>query len=100
MQADMDELVHMRLDGKMAELLIRVNPELYQPYVVYENGKPVLNVILKRLYTVRSELLFSSGGGCRISLSNGDSSRTHMILVWPTRTLMGNSAPSNGMWMI
>jgi hypothetical protein len=60
MQADMDELVHMRLDGKMAELLMRVDPELYQPYVVYKNGKPVLYVVLKKaLYgTLRAALLF------------------------------------------
>ena len=48
MQADMDELVHMRLDGKMAELLVRVDPSLYEKYVVYENGKPVLYVVLKK----------------------------------------------------
>jgi hypothetical protein len=60
MQAVMDELVHMRLDGKMAELLIRIDPELYQKYVVYENGKPVLYVVLKKaLYkTLRAALLF------------------------------------------
>jgi hypothetical protein len=44
MQADMDKLVHMRLDGKMAELLVRVDPSRYEKYVVYENSKPVLYV--------------------------------------------------------
>ena len=60
MQADMDKLVHMRLDGKMAELLVRVDPDLYEKYIVYENGKPVLYVVLKKaLYgTLRAALLF------------------------------------------
>jgi hypothetical protein len=30
MQAEMDKLVHMQLDGKMVELLVLVNPDLYQ----------------------------------------------------------------------
>jgi hypothetical protein len=60
MQVDMDELVHMRLDGRMAELLVRIDPSKYEKYTVYENGKPVIYVILKKaLYgTLRAALLF------------------------------------------
>ena len=60
MQAEMDEVVHMRLEGKMADLLVRINPQLYHKYVVIENGKPVLYVVLKKaLYgTLRAALLF------------------------------------------
>ena len=29
MQVDMDELVYMRLDGKMAEIMIRIDPQVY-----------------------------------------------------------------------
>jgi hypothetical protein len=60
MQAEMDELVHMRLEGKMAELLIRIDPQLYRKYVQDENGKQVLYVELKKaLYgTLRAALLF------------------------------------------
>lgn len=39
MQADMDELVHMRLEGTMAELLVRLDPKLYRKYVEVVNGK-------------------------------------------------------------
>ena len=39
MQADMDDLVHMRLEGKMAELLVRCDPKLYRKYVRTEGGK-------------------------------------------------------------
>jgi Reverse transcriptase (RNA-dependent DNA polymerase) len=60
MQADMDEVVHMRLEGKMAELLSKVDPDLYQPYIKTVGGKPVLYVVLKKaLYgTLRAALLF------------------------------------------
>ena len=60
MQVDMDEVVHMRLEGKMTELLVRIDPTKYQKYVVIENGKPVIYVMLKKaLYgTLRAALLF------------------------------------------
>jgi len=60
MQADMDELVHVRLVGKMVEMLLEIDRELYGPYVVYEKGEPVIYVeLLKALYgTVRAAWLF------------------------------------------
>jgi hypothetical protein len=60
MQADMDELVHMKLEGKMAELLVKIEPKLYRKYVQIEKGKEVLYVELKKaLYgTLRAALLF------------------------------------------
>ena len=60
MQADMDEIVHMRLEGTMAQLLIKLDPSLYKKYTVIENGKPVLYLLmLKALYgTLRAALLF------------------------------------------
>jgi hypothetical protein len=60
MQADMDELVHMRLEGTMAELLVQLDPKMYRKYVQTVNGKSVLYVELKKaLYgTMRAALLF------------------------------------------
>ena len=60
MQADMDETVHMNLEGKMAELLVKIDPKLYRPFILTENGKPVLYVELnKALYgTLKAALLF------------------------------------------
>ena len=60
LQADMDELVHMKLQGKMAELLVKLDPKLYRKYVQIEKGKQVLYVELKKaLYgTLRAALLF------------------------------------------
>ena len=51
MQAENDELVHMRLEGHMAELIVKLDPKLYRKYVCFEKGKPVLYVELaKALY--------------------------------------------------
>jgi hypothetical protein len=60
MQADMDETVHMKMEGKMAELLVRIDPKLYRKHVQLENGKQVLYVELKKaLYgTLKAALLF------------------------------------------
>jgi hypothetical protein len=40
MQADMDEVVHMKLEGQMAELLVQLDPKLYRNYLHHNNGKP------------------------------------------------------------
>ena len=59
MQADIDELVHVRLDGDLARLLIQVDPS-YEQFVVEEKGKPVIYTELdKALYgTLQAALLF------------------------------------------
>ena len=50
----------MRLQGKMAELICRLDPALYRKYITNEDGKPVLYVKLnKALYgTLKAALLF------------------------------------------
>ena len=60
MQVDMDELIFMRVDGKMAEIMVRIDPQLYNKFVVEERGKKVIYVELKKaLYgTLRAALLF------------------------------------------
>jgi hypothetical protein len=60
MQADMDEVIHMRLAGPLAMLLTKVNDEKYTKFVTHENGKPVMYVrIVKALYgTLQAALLF------------------------------------------
>ena len=51
MQADMDETVHIRMEGRMAELICKLDPSMYRPFIVYEKGKPVLYAeLLKALY--------------------------------------------------
>jgi hypothetical protein len=45
MHADMDELVHMKLEGPLAELLTKVDPDAYRKFIT-ERGKPVIYVEL------------------------------------------------------
>jgi hypothetical protein len=61
MQADIDEVVHVKFEGEMAEMLVKLDPKLYRKYVKNENGKSVLYVelVLKALYgTLKAVLLF------------------------------------------
>ena len=60
MQGDQDETVHMKLEGKLAELLAQCDPTKYQPYLTTENGKTILYVeLVKALYgTIRAALIF------------------------------------------
>jgi len=60
MQADMDELVHIRFTGQMVELLLEIDQEMYKPCIVLERGKKVMYVkLLKALYsTLRVAQLF------------------------------------------
>lgn len=60
MQADVDEVTHVRLAGPLATLLARVDPETYEKYITYEKGKPVIYVKLKKALcgTLQAALLF------------------------------------------
>jgi hypothetical protein len=60
LHADIDEVLHMQIDGPMAKLLVDIDPDLYEPYLTEENGKPVIYVKLKKaLYgTLQAALLF------------------------------------------
>ena len=61
-QTDMtgDEKVIMKIRGPLVEMLISLDPELYKPFVIYENGVMVVYVeLLKALYgTLQAALLF------------------------------------------
>ena len=60
MQADMDELVHVRFTGKMVDLLLEVDHDMYAPYVTHEGRERVMYMeLLKALYgTVWAAQLF------------------------------------------
>ena len=60
MQADIDEIVNMKIEGKMAQLMKKIDTNKYEKYKVMEKGKPVIYVrLLKALYgTLKSALLF------------------------------------------
>ena len=61
LHAENDENILMLLHGKLAELLIKVDPSLYRKYVItLKQGVPMLYVKLtKDLYDIlRSAILF------------------------------------------
>ena len=60
MQVDQVELLHVKVAGKMAEIMVQIDPALYTKYVILEHGKKVLYIELKKaLYgTLRAALLF------------------------------------------
>jgi len=60
MHADMDAEVRVCLVGKMAELLVKINPDRYSSCVTWEKGKMILYMCLKKaLYgTLQAALLF------------------------------------------
>ena len=59
--ADMEDDIHMLLEGTIAELIVKLDPTLYRKYI-WENkqGKPMLYVKLRKaLYgTLQAALLF------------------------------------------
>jgi hypothetical protein len=60
MQADMEGEVHMKMEGTIAELLVKLDPKLYRKCVQTQHGKSVMCVKLKKaLYgTLQAALLF------------------------------------------
>ena len=60
MQAEIDELVHVRFTGAMVSLLLEIDNEMYKDYVIIEKGEWVMYMeLLKALYgTLRAAHLF------------------------------------------
>ena len=45
---DGEEKIYMKIHGRLVDLLVELNPQLYGPHVVYENGKRVIYVLVLR----------------------------------------------------
>jgi hypothetical protein len=61
MQVDLnDKMIHVRLTSKMVDLLLKIDQELYKPYLVQERGELTMYVkLLMALYgTMRAARLF------------------------------------------
>ena len=60
MQADIDELVHVRFTGEMVAMLLHIDNDMYRDYVVIEKGEKVMYMeLLKALYgMLRAARLF------------------------------------------
>ena len=59
MQSDMDELLHMKLEGEIALLLIQLDP-LYKWFLTYQHGTLVIYTELNKAQygTLQAALLF------------------------------------------
>ena len=82
MQVDMDEMVHMRLEGTMVDLLLKVAPE-YEPDVFMENGKEFCMCCCSRPNMERSERRYSFGARSLENCRKGDLLQirtTHVLL--------------------
>eukprot|EP00957_Ditylum_brightwellii_P015608 1177306-Ditylum_brightwellii.AAC.1 len=83
----MDKVVHLKLQGRMAKLLVLTAPQNYKQYIsIDKKGNKVLYVKLqKALYgCLRSALLFYRN--CHRTLSMVVLKSTPMIHVWPTKS--------------
>jgi hypothetical protein len=49
MQTDIQDSMHMMLEEKMAKLLVKIDLNLYQEYVLTNHRKPVMYVQLKKV---------------------------------------------------
>jgi hypothetical protein len=60
MQTDIDELIHVRMDGELAKLLSKIDPGLFEKYMVREGNKRAIYLQLtKALYgNLQAALLF------------------------------------------
>ena len=69
MQADMEGTVYVKLEGALAELLVKVEPPRYQQFLTKEGAKPALYVLLKKsLYgTLQAALLFWKNLNAKLS---------------------------------
>ena len=62
MQEDIDEkVIHLQLDGRIAELLVQKAPNLYCKFIQIQKNKPLLYMKLRKALqdTLRAEYLYS-----------------------------------------
>ena len=60
LSGNMDEYVKMALCGRLEELMVKISLQIYRHHVIYEKGRPVLYINLKKLLygCLRPELIF------------------------------------------
>ena len=68
MQADMDELVYVKYEGVMADLLIKIDPDLYS--IKIQNEMLANQIIMERTLLPVMNLLKESSGGSIGSVKN------------------------------
>ena len=85
MQVDMDKLIYIKLEGKMVDLLVKIEPKLYRKYVPIEKGRPILYVELKKLYMEHYKRLSCSGKSSANNWKTGASKSTLMTGMLQTK---------------
>ena len=55
LSAYMDDEVHVVFRGTLTDMMVMADPALYQPFVSYEKGKPVLYVRYRKHYMAVSK---------------------------------------------
>jgi hypothetical protein len=88
----------MKVKGRLVDMLLQTDPQLYTPFVTEENGMPVVYLeILMALYgMIKSHY-------CSVKKVEGNktsSQLTLIIFVWPTNWLTGPNLQLRSMWMI
>jgi len=60
LHADMDDNLHMLLEGTVTEMIVKLDPTIYRKHIWYnKHGKPMLHVQLKKaLYGTLQAPLF------------------------------------------
>jgi hypothetical protein len=85
MQSEMKGDVYMKLEGVMAEVILKLDPKKDKKYVVQEGGHDAIYVKLTKLSTAPFRPPSYSGRTCHSNDRSGDSRSTPTIFVWATR---------------
>jgi len=73
LNADMEDNVHMLLEGTVAEMIIKLEPTIYRKHIWYnKHGEAMLYVPLKKHYTGRYRQHCCSGSYCQRKCMSGD----------------------------
>lgn len=93
LQSDNDQRIIMAIRGKTAELLVRLKPSLYRPYIWYsKKGYQCYMCWQARLCTVCCRPLYCSTGSCERTWKRWDSKSIPMTPASPTKMLTEASA--------
>ena len=84
MQADMDEVVHIHLEGKTAKLMIKLDSTTYEPYPYDITRRQSYTQSFSKHYMECFGVPSCFGKYAEDVSRNGGSKSTHMILVWQT----------------
>ena len=98
-QAKVNDVLHLKMEGRLAKLLVKLDPKLYRKFLSVDNGRSIMYVKLKKaLYrTLQSAILFWKTLTSKlVSLVLRS---TDMMDVLQTKSFIENSVQIFGMWI-